>query len=91
MNKGVVLLSGSADSMSDHLVALNVAGKVAGVRRVESEVKAETGPSRGWADGAAVEGAGAAGRASAAVGRRRQHRERHVDHVGRQDASARRR
>ena len=41
VNKGVVLLEGSADSMSDHLVALNVAGKVAGVRRVESQVKAE--------------------------------------------------
>lgn len=41
VNKGVVLLRGTADSMNDHLVALNVAGKVDGVRRVESEVKAE--------------------------------------------------
>jgi osmotically-inducible protein OsmY len=41
VNKGVVLLSGKADSMTDHLEALNVAGKVAGVRRVESEVKAD--------------------------------------------------
>lgn len=41
VNKGVVLLSGKADSMSDHLEALNVAGRVPGVRRVESEIKAE--------------------------------------------------
>jgi len=40
VNKGVVLLEGKADSMSDHLEALNVAGKVAGVRRVESQVQA---------------------------------------------------
>lgn len=40
VNNGVVLLRGKADSMTDHLEALNVAGKVAGVRRVESEVEA---------------------------------------------------
>lgn len=40
VNNGVVLLRGKADSMSDHLEALNVAGKVPGVRRVESEVEA---------------------------------------------------
>lgn len=40
VNDGVVLLRGKADSMSDHLEALNVAGKVPGVRRVESEVEA---------------------------------------------------
>ena len=40
MNNGVVLLSGKAASMTDHLEALNVAGKVPGVRRVESEIEA---------------------------------------------------
>lgn len=40
VNNGVVLLRGKADSMSDHLDALNVAGKVPGVRRVESEIEA---------------------------------------------------
>lgn len=39
VNDGVVLLKGKADSMSDHLEALNVAGKVPGVRRVESEIQ----------------------------------------------------
>src|SRR5262249_20836578 len=39
VNKGVVLLEGDADSMTDYLEALNVTGKVAGVRSVESEVK----------------------------------------------------
>ena len=41
VNKGVVLLTGKADSMNDHLEALNVAGKVVGVRRVESEIQAD--------------------------------------------------
>lgn len=40
VNDGVVLLRGKADSMSDHLEALNVASKVPGVRRVESEIQA---------------------------------------------------
>ena len=40
VNNGVVLLRGKAASMSDHLEALNVAGQVAGVRRVESEIEA---------------------------------------------------
>lgn len=40
VNNGVVLLRGKADSLNDHLEALNVAGKVPGVRRVESEVEA---------------------------------------------------
>ena len=40
VNNGVVLLSGKAASMTDHLEALNVAGKVPGVRRVESEIEA---------------------------------------------------
>lgn len=40
VNNGVVLLRGKADSMTDHLEALNVAGKVAGVRRVDSEIEA---------------------------------------------------
>jgi osmotically-inducible protein OsmY len=40
VNNGVVLLSGKADSMNDHLEALDVTGKVPGVRRVESEVEA---------------------------------------------------
>lgn len=48
VNKGVVLLRGKADSMNDHLEALNVAGKVPGVRRVESEIQA---PDQMSADG----------------------------------------
>lgn len=40
VNNGVVLLRGKAASMTDHLEALNVAGKVPGVRRVESEIEA---------------------------------------------------
>jgi hyperosmotically inducible protein len=39
VNNGVVLLRGKADSLNDHLEALNVAGKVSGVRRVESEIQ----------------------------------------------------
>jgi hyperosmotically inducible protein len=65
VNKGVVLLSGSADSMSDHLVALNVAGKVAGVRRVESNVKADDRlTDQSSDDGVAAQ----AGAAAASVG-----------------------
>lgn len=40
VNNGVVLLRGKAASMTDHLEALDVAGKVPGVRRVESEIEA---------------------------------------------------
>jgi len=57
VNAGVVLLRGKADSMSDHLVALNVAGKVPGVRRVESEIQADSrlgDASEGTADGVAA-------------------------------------
>jgi hyperosmotically inducible protein len=39
VNKGVVLLSGSAESLSDHLDAVSTAASVPGVRRVASEVK----------------------------------------------------
>jgi hyperosmotically inducible periplasmic protein len=41
VNKGVVLLSGSAKSIDAHLKAVEVASKVPGVRRVASEVKVE--------------------------------------------------
>lgn len=40
VNKGVVLLGGTADTMSDHLTALRTARGVQGVRRVKSEVQA---------------------------------------------------
>jgi hyperosmotically inducible protein len=53
VNKGVVLLRGKADSMNDHLEALNVAGKVPGVRRVESEIQAPDQMSAGVKTGAA--------------------------------------
>lgn len=66
VNDGVVLLRGKADSMNDHLIALNVAGKVPGVRRVESEIRAENrlsdaGAATATADGVAGEAASAAG------------------------------
>lgn len=41
VNKGVVLLSGTAKSIDAHLKAVEVASKVPGVRRVASEVKVE--------------------------------------------------
>jgi len=41
VNKGVVLLSGTAKSIDAHLKAVELASKVPGVRRVASEVKVE--------------------------------------------------
>jgi len=41
VNKGVVLLSGQAKSIEDHLKAVETANKVPGVRRVSSEVTVE--------------------------------------------------
>jgi hyperosmotically inducible protein len=41
VNKGVVLLSGPAQTIDAHLQAVEVASKVSGVRRVASEVKVE--------------------------------------------------
>jgi len=41
VNKGVVLLSGTAKSIDAHLEAVELASKVPGVRRVASEVKVE--------------------------------------------------
>ena len=41
VNKGVVLLSGTAKSVDAHLKAVEAASKVPGVRRVSSEVKVE--------------------------------------------------
>lgn len=39
VNQGVVVLDGKAASMSDHLLALEVAGSADGVRRVASEIE----------------------------------------------------
>ena len=39
VNKGMVLLSGKAASLSDHLLALQVAASVPGVRQVASEIE----------------------------------------------------
>jgi hyperosmotically inducible protein len=41
VNKGVVLLSGNADSLFDHLAAVRIAAAVPGVQRVASEVKTD--------------------------------------------------
>jgi hyperosmotically inducible periplasmic protein len=41
VNKGVVLLSGKAKSVEEHLQAVEIASKVPGVRRVSSEVTVE--------------------------------------------------
>lgn len=69
VNNGVVLLRGTAESMNDHLEALNVVGKVPGVRRVESEVEAPdrlsatestADDARAAADGVATKGKQAA-------------------------------
>lgn len=68
VNKGVVLLEGTADSMNDHLVALNVAGKVAGVRRVESQVKAEDRLADGNTDGVAAKAGAAVADAGSTAG-----------------------
>ena len=42
VNKGVVLLSGTAKSLEAHVKAVETAAKVPGVRRVASEIKSET-------------------------------------------------
>jgi hyperosmotically inducible protein len=39
VNKGVVLLGGEVKTLTDHLRAIEIAAKVPGVRRVESEIK----------------------------------------------------
>lgn len=56
VNKGVVLLSGKAVTLSDHLLALEVASGVAGVRHVASEVESpdEFADREIWADEAPV-------------------------------------
>jgi hyperosmotically inducible periplasmic protein len=41
VNKGVVLISGTAKTIDAHLKAVEIASKVPGVRRVASEVKVE--------------------------------------------------
>jgi hyperosmotically inducible protein len=53
VNKGVVLLSGSANSLSDHLRALEDAARVDGVRRVASQIKSPVQfvDSELWHDG----------------------------------------
>lgn len=50
VNNGVVLLAGSARSMSDHLRALQVAGRVPGVRRVMSEIDNPDRLAENWDD-----------------------------------------
>lgn len=52
VNKGVVLLSGKAATLSDHLLALEVASAVPGVRQVASEVESpdEFGDREIWYD-----------------------------------------
>lgn len=67
VNKGVVLLRGTADSMTDHLEALNVAGKVPGVRRVESEIQAPDQMSAGGTAGDVKAAAGDAARGVASA------------------------
>jgi len=53
VNKGVVLLSGTAKSLSDHLRALEDAASVAGVKRVASQIRspARFVDSELWHDG----------------------------------------
>ena len=52
VNKGVVLLEGTADSLSSHLRAIEIAHDVDGVRRVASEVKSpdELADAEIWRD-----------------------------------------
>lgn len=52
MNKGVVLLAGKAASLSEHLLALELASSVPGVRQVASEVESpdEYGDREVWFD-----------------------------------------
>ena len=53
VNKGLVLLSGSAQTLSDTLRAVEVASRVDGVRRVASEIKSPdvVGDAEIWRDG----------------------------------------
>ncbi|MEX2205465.1 MAG: BON domain-containing protein [Myxococcota bacterium] len=53
VNKGVVLLSGSAQSLSDHVRALEDASRVDGVKRVASQIKSPVQfvDSELWQDG----------------------------------------
>jgi len=53
VDNGVVLLSGSADTLSDHLRALEDASRIDGVRRVASNIKSPDtlGDSEIWRDG----------------------------------------
>ena len=39
VNKGVVLLGGEVDTLTEHLRAIEIASKVPGVQRVETEIK----------------------------------------------------
>jgi hyperosmotically inducible periplasmic protein len=52
VNKGVVLLSGKADTLTDYLRAVEDAASVAGVRRVASEIKSadKLAETRIWRD-----------------------------------------
>ncbi len=70
VNKGVVLLSGTAETLSDHVRAVEIARGVPGVRQVSSKVQSpdELSDAEIWRDtkqaaadtGSAVEGAGQA-------------------------------
>jgi len=53
VNKGVVLLSGTAKTLSDTLRAVEIAARVDGVRRVASEIKSPDviGDAEVWRDG----------------------------------------
>jgi len=53
VNKGVVLLSGSAKSLSDHVRALEDVSRVSGVKRVASQIQSPDGfvDSELWHDG----------------------------------------
>ena len=53
VNKGVVLLSGTAQTLSDTLRAVEIASRVDGVRRVASEIKSPdvVGDAEIWMDG----------------------------------------
>jgi osmotically-inducible protein OsmY len=57
VTKGVVLLSGKTSTLSNHLLALEIASAVPGVRRVASEIESpdEFGDREVWNDGAMAE------------------------------------
>ena len=80
VNQGVVLLGGTAKTLSAHLRAVEVAAAVPGVRRVASEIQSP--------DTLADEEIWREPTPHAAQGRVRSlgHRQRHMDHVGREDA-----